>query len=98
MKGDRMTGAVTLPILVGPVHAYNISAIFLGILCLMLPIPYITGMLGAAYIILILAGAYPLLIYLIWMLLKKPAINTLPLLSNLIKASMIVGLAAMIIS
>jgi len=98
MKGDRMTGAVTLPILIGPMKAYNVSAILLAILCLMLPIPYITGILGAAYIIVVLAGAYPLLVYLIWSLLKKPPNNMLPLLSNLIKASMIVGLLAMIIS
>jgi len=98
MKGDRMTGAVTLPILVGPMQAYNISAIFLSVLCLMLPIPYITGILDATYIIIILAGAYPLLIYIIWRLLKKPPASALHLISNLIKASMIVGLLAMIIS
>ena len=98
MKGDRMTGAVTLPILIGPMKAYNISAILLAILCLLLPLPYITGILGATYIIIVLAGAYPLLIYMIWLLLKKPTENMLPLLSNLIKASMIVGLLAMILS
>jgi len=98
MKGDRMTGAATLPIMLGPPRAYIISAIFLGLLCLVLPIPYIAGMLGAAYMIIILAGAYPLLVYMIWLLLRKPPATTLPLISNLIKASMIVGLLAMIIS
>ena len=98
MKGDRMTGAVTLPIMLGPSRACSISAIFLGILCLVLPIPYIVGLLGTAYIIIVLTGAYPLLGYMIWLLLRKPPATTLPIISNLIKASMIVGLLAMIIS
>ncbi|UCG29462.1 MAG: UbiA family prenyltransferase [candidate division WOR-3 bacterium] len=98
MRGDRMIGAITLPIMVGTTQAYNISAIFLSVLCLMLPIPYIIGILDIVYIIIVLAVAYPILIYIIWRLVKKPSVNALPLVSNLIKASMIVGLAAMIAS
>jgi geranylgeranylglycerol-phosphate geranylgeranyltransferase len=97
MKGDRIIGAVTLPIVLGPTPAYIISALLLGILCLLLPLPYIIGILDATYMIIILAGAYPMLFYIIWQLMKKPPLSALSLLSNLIKASMAVGLLAMIV-
>ena len=97
MEGDRIVNAVTLPIVLGPTRAYIISAILLGVLCLLLPIPYIIGILDTAYMIVIIAGAYPMLFYIIWRLLKKPPVSAMPLLSNLIKGSMAVGLLAMIV-
>jgi geranylgeranylglycerol-phosphate geranylgeranyltransferase len=98
MNGDRLAGARTLPIIAGPSVAYNLSAIFLSLLCLMLPLPYIAGILDTAYIIIILAIAYPLLFYIIYRLLTKPSTDALPLVSNLIKVSMAVGLFAMTVS
>jgi len=98
MNGDRLAGARTLPIIAGPFAAYNVSTIFLGLLCLMLPLPYITGILSITYIIITLAAAYPLLFYIIYRLMTRPSIEALPLISNLMKASMAVGLFAMIIS
>ena len=98
MKGDKMIGAHTLPILAGPVTAYNTSALILAFLCLILPLPYILGILNVVYIIFVLAIVYPLLFYIILRLLRRPPASALPLISNLIKISMGVGLAAMIVS
>ncbi|UCD19876.1 MAG: geranylgeranylglycerol-phosphate geranylgeranyltransferase [candidate division WOR-3 bacterium] len=98
MSGDRTARARTLPIVAGPVVAYNVSALFMGFLCLLLPLPYIVGILKIPYIVIILAAAYPLLFYTIYRLLTKPPAHALPLISNLIKASMAVGLLAMIVS
>ena len=98
MKGDKMTGAVTLPILAGMTQSYTISAILLVFLLLLLPIPYIINILSTVYIIVVLLIAYPILLYIIWRLMKRPALDELPLLSNLMKAAMAAGLAAMILS
>jgi geranylgeranylglycerol-phosphate geranylgeranyltransferase len=98
MNGDRLAGARTLPIIAGPVVAYNTSALFLGLLCLMLPLPYVAGVLNISYIIIILAVAYPMIFYVIYRLLTKPSTGALPLISNLMKAAMAVGLFAMIVS
>jgi geranylgeranylglycerol-phosphate geranylgeranyltransferase len=98
MKGDKTTGAVTLPIVAGPFRACSISALLLAFLCLILPLPYVFGILDIRYIIIILVMAYPILFYIIWQLLRKPPTAKLPLISNLIKASMAIGLIAMIVS
>ncbi len=98
MRGDRAIGANTLPINIGPDRSFNISALILALLCLILPMPYILGILNVAYIIIVLAAVYPLLFYIILRLLRKPQGSALPLISNLIKVSMAAGLAAMIVS
>jgi geranylgeranylglycerol-phosphate geranylgeranyltransferase len=98
MKGDKTIGAVTLPIIAGPFRACSISALLLAFLCLILPLPYISGILNSNYIIIILVAAYPTLLYVIWQLLRKPPTQRLPLISNLIKVSMAIGLIAMIVS
>lgn len=97
MSGDRLARARTLPIVAGPSVAYNISAVFLGLLCIALPLPYLARVLGRAYMLIILCAAYPLLFYIMWRLLKKPSSESLPRLSDLIKAAMAVGLIAMIV-
>jgi geranylgeranylglycerol-phosphate geranylgeranyltransferase len=98
MKGDKTIGAVTLPIVVGPFRACSISALLLAFLCLILPLPYILGILNSIYIIIILVGAYPILLYSIWQLLTKPSPGKLTFISNLIKASMTIGLISMLVS
>jgi geranylgeranylglycerol-phosphate geranylgeranyltransferase len=98
MKGDKMIGAVTLPIVAGITQSCTISAILLGCLILLLPVPYIINILDVVYIVIILVVAYPILLYIIWRLMKKPPLDELPRISNLMKAAMAVGLAAMIIS
>jgi geranylgeranylglycerol-phosphate geranylgeranyltransferase len=98
MKGDKTIGAVTLPIIAGPFRACSISALLLAFLCLILPLPYIFGILNSNYIIIILVAGYPTLLYVVWQLLRKPPTQRLSLISNLIKVSMAIGLIAMIVS
>ena len=98
MKGDHAIGALTLPIAVGPFRACTISALLVACLCLVLPLPYVLGILNRNYIIIILVAGYPILLYIVWQLLKKPSTEKLPLISNLIKTSMAIGLIAMIVS
>ena len=98
MKGDKAIGAHTLPIAVGPFRACSISALLLAFLLLILPLPFIVGILNRNYIIIVLVAGYPILAYSIWQLVTKPPPHKLGLISNLIKASMAVGLIAMIVS
>lgn len=98
MRGDKATGARTLPIIAGPARSFNISALILALLCLILPVPYILGILNVVYIIIILVAVYPLLFYIVLRLLRKPQSSALPLISTFIKASMVAGLIAMIAS
>ena len=98
MKGDKAIGATTLPIIVGPFRAYSVSALVLGILCLLLPLPYVYGILNVVYIAIVLLFAYPVILYTIWRLLRKPRSDELSVISTLIKASMVIGLFAMLVS
>lgn len=97
IKGDRRNDVVSLPILLGIKKSLNISALFLCILCILLPLPFITRTLHLRYLLIILVGAYPLLIYIIIHCLKTPQEHILTNLSKLLKISMVIGLVAMIV-
>jgi geranylgeranylglycerol-phosphate geranylgeranyltransferase len=96
MKGDKTAGVESLPIVVGVKQSFNLSALLLGILCIILPLPFLFNMLHALYIIIVLVLAYPLIIYTIVRLLQSPHECELAKLSLLLKISMVVGLVAMV--
>lgn len=98
MEGDKTAGIKTIPIVAGPITAYNISSIVLGLLCAILPLPYLFRLLNTAYILIVLLIAYPVLLYTIWRLIRKPPKEKLSMISNLIKTSMAVGLVAMTVA
>ena len=60
-----------------------LSAFLIGILCLVLPIPYIFKVLSLKYMIIILIFVYPLLIYCMIKLIKKTPVHELAVLSRL---------------
>jgi geranylgeranylglycerol-phosphate geranylgeranyltransferase len=97
IEGDKSQSVVSLPIRFGREKSFTISAFLLGLLCIVLPIPYIMNILNIRYILVVLVGAYPIILYCLFSLLKIPSHDTLKKLSNLLKASMAVGLIAMII-
>jgi geranylgeranylglycerol-phosphate geranylgeranyltransferase len=97
IKGDRLHGVVSLPILLGAKKSLNISALFLTVLCILLPLPFIMRILHLRYMLILLIGAYPLLIYTIITFLKNPDTSVLRKSSRVLKISMAIGLAAMII-
>jgi geranylgeranylglycerol-phosphate geranylgeranyltransferase len=97
LPGDKNHGVSSLPITLGKKYSFIISAVLLGILCMILPIPYIMNVLNVRYLITIIVFAYPILIYTMIMLLKKPPEDKLPVYSNLLKISMGAGLVAMIV-
>lgn len=97
IKGDRNNDVVSLPILLGTKKSLTISALLLCILCILLPLPFITRTLHLRYLLIILMGAYPLLIYIIVRCLKTPREHVLTNLTTFLKISMAIGLVAMIV-
>lgn len=97
IEGDRAVGVISLPIVLGVERACNLGALSLGILCILMPLPFIFKTLAVPYIAIILIVAYPMIIYTILRLLQKPLKDELRTLSNLIKITMVVGLIAMIL-
>jgi len=97
IKGDRENNVSSMPIVFGTEKACAISAFFVGILCILLPLPYIFKVLSIKYMIVVLVFAYPLLIYCLVKLLKRPVDKELITLSRALKISMGTGLVAMII-
>ncbi|HEC78535.1 MAG TPA: hypothetical protein ENI34_05250 [candidate division WOR-3 bacterium] len=97
MKGDTEYGVISLPIRFGYERALVISALFLAVLCIILPVPYLMGILSIRYLLVILFGAYPIIFYSIFRFLKTPEQKELPKFSTLLKISMGVGVIAMII-
>ncbi len=96
IKGDEAFGIISLPILMGKERSLKISALLVGILCILLPLPFIFKILSIRYMLIVLLCAYPILIFAIVMFLKRPEERMLTKLSNLLKISMAVGLVAMI--
>lgn len=97
IKGDRLYGVVSLPILLGTKKSLNLGALFLTVLCVVLPLPFIMRILHLRYMLILLIGAYPLLIHTIITFLKNPEKNILRKSSTVLKVSMAIGLVAMII-
>lgn len=54
IEGDREEGLNTLPIAVGERNALAVAAAFVGIAVLASPVPYLLGMFGAAYLLVLL--------------------------------------------
>ena len=97
IKGDRENKVASLPIVFSTEKALLMGALSIGILCLIMPIPYILKVLSLKYMVIILIFAYPLLVYCLIKLIKKPAAHGLVMLSRVLKIVMAAGLVAMII-
>lgn len=96
LKGDMSAGVNSLPIRLGVERSYTVTALFVGILIILLPFPFFLRLLSLRYILIVLLCAYPLLLYTFIKLLKKPKKNELPVLSTVLKITMVIGLVAMI--
>lgn len=97
LKGDQAFGVISLPIYFGEERARVISSLLLGLLCIILPLPYFVNILSIRYIIIVILGAYPIILYTIFKLLSKPKDQQLQKISMLLKVSMAVGVVAMVI-
>jgi len=91
IKGDREFGVASLVIIYGEQKARNIVCLFLVLLILACPLPFIFGFLNIKYLIIIGFIAVPLIIFTI------AKLHDSHLVSNLLKFIMLIGLVAFII-
>jgi geranylgeranylglycerol-phosphate geranylgeranyltransferase len=93
IEGDRAAGVKSLPIRFGTASTLSITAILLGLCLAGLPVPFLFKLLGVRYLIIVLAGAMPLLVYALIVVLRKPDRPALARVSLALKAVMLVGLS-----
>ena len=93
-EGDAQLGARTLPIVYGMRTASIVATILLAAVIVATSIPYVTGMYGIRYYLLVNAGVNAVLLYVLWHLWRDQSPVTLHRLSVLLKYDMAVGLFA----
>jgi len=97
LEGDRPAGVHSLPIRFGSRQALVLSAVLLGLLAVLLPLPYLLKILRLRYLLVTGLGAMPLLIFTIIKLLSKPDRPALFRLSTLLKVVMGIGLVGFLL-
>jgi geranylgeranylglycerol-phosphate geranylgeranyltransferase len=97
LEGDRPAGVRSLPIRFGTRKALVLSAILLGLLAVLLPLPYLLKILRFHYLVVVILGALPLFVFIIIKLLGKPDRPALIRLSALLKVVMGIGLVGFIV-
>ncbi len=95
MKGDKSSGAKTLPIMLGMKKSSQIALTFLGIVVLLSPAPYFIGLFGIGYIPVIFA-ADAIFLYSGYILTKKPGKESAAKTQKLLKIGMLIALVAFI--
>ena len=95
MEGDKLDGAMTFPLKYGVRYSINLITVDFILLVLLTAIPYILGIYGIRYFLIICFGIYPVLIFVIYKSRRNSDPDNLGYLSNLLKADMLVGLLAM---
>jgi geranylgeranylglycerol-phosphate geranylgeranyltransferase len=96
-QGDEPFGVRSIPIVYGNKKACTLSALSLILLCMIIPIPFIFRILGFWYLLLIVVGVLPLMVYTSVKLLRCPQVEDLIKYSRYMKFVMTVGLVAMIL-
>ena len=95
--GDRAGGARTTVIALGRKTTLIIAAVSLGILFLIIPLPYRSGLYNWRYLVVALAGVNGFIIWAVRELLNGPDDRRIARLSLLIKLDMLVGLGAIVL-
>ncbi len=94
LRGDSSRGASTLPIRVGvPGSLVFCSLVFL-LLIVLTGLPYVLRLFSHLYLLIVIPGVDLVLVYVIWSMWRDTAPPNLHRLSNLLKADMLLGLAA----
>jgi len=97
VKGDKAVGLLSLPIKWGQRRAMYISFIFLILVILVSPLPYILNIYSLYYLICVVIGVDLILIYCMIILLKELSERSAARAANLMKLGIFIGLGAMYI-
>ena len=94
VEGDSKHGAATLPVVYGLKNAAIIATMFLVFVVVSTIVPFVIGIYGKNYFILVNLGVNIVVVYVIYSLWKDRSVKNLNFLSNVLKWDMLVGLAA----
>ncbi len=92
--GDAHGQARTLPLVYGLTTAQWSASVALGALLLIILVPFWRGEYNRTYLLIILGGVYPVLLHALYRLWKDPSAGSMRRVSAMLKADMLVGLAA----
>ena len=95
VDGDGEAGARTLAVVRGRGSSLRWASTTLLLTALLAPLPFFLGMYRWPYVVLVLSGVDPVLAYVARVLLGNPDRRTLGRLSSILKAAMLLGLAAL---
>jgi geranylgeranylglycerol-phosphate geranylgeranyltransferase len=91
LRGDGAAGATTLARRLGASRALQVALLFFLAFALLLPWPYWTAQVNARYLMIMLAGALPLLGWASWSMLRDSSPRNLVRVSWILKIDMFVG-------
>ena len=94
IKGDQATGMSSLAITWGSKRAIYASFIFLILVIVISPIPYIIGFYSLYYLVCVALGVDTVLIYCILSLLRHPSEHNAARVANIMKFDIFAGLGA----
>jgi geranylgeranylglycerol-phosphate geranylgeranyltransferase len=94
VAGDQVNNAITFAVKFGRKASLTLVSFTFILLLVWTLIPYIVHAYGHFYLLIILLGVYPVIIYVLYTSWKYPDPAKLGYLSNLLKADMLVGLLA----
>ena len=91
IEGDRLCGARTVPVLSGPDRALSAAAAILVLLAVAIPLLYMKGLYGKAYLVTMLISVLPVLVVSCVLCLRRKSPSVVSL---LLKLGMFFGVAA----
>jgi len=94
LKGDAFSGASTLPIKTGVNFSLGFCSLVFSFLIVLTVFPYILHIFSFLYLVLVVLGVDLVIVYVIWSMWVNPSCQNLHRLSNILKADMALGLAA----
>ena len=94
MRGDSSRGASTLPIRAGVAGSLAFGSLVFAVLVALSGLPYMFGFFSLVYLLVVLPAVDLVLVYVIWSMWRDCSPSNLHRLSNLLKADMLLGLAA----
>jgi len=94
VKGDDIGGLTSLPIKLGQRKAMYISFIFIALVILISPLPYLLNIYSVYYLICVVIGVDLVLIYCMLILRAGPTERSAAKVANLMKFDIFVGLGA----
>ncbi len=97
MEADNARAARTLPVVFGTFKASLAATIVFCLLIVLTIVPYMTGIYGKIYIIVVSVGVDFVILCSLFFLWRNPSSNTLKRISTVLKIDMIVGLAAVVL-